>query len=54
MDPYSVTPAKALEQIGKKLEDQYQRCVCSQMVRKVRLRPSRGCDETVHGFPCGE
>lgn len=26
----------------------------SQMVKKVRLRPSRGPDETVHGLPCGE
>ena len=26
----------------------------SRMVRKVRLKSSRGYDETVHGFPCGE
>ena len=40
MDPYSVTPAKALEQIGKKLEDQYQRW-------QPRARYKQSLDPTV-------
>ena len=40
MDPYSMTPAKALEQIGKKLEDQYQRW-------QPRARYKQSLDPTV-------